>query len=283
MKLQSHNFTISIILIIIFLINPVTGQSQDRIFSIGYAQNFINEDSSNFSFSIDLNRIPGKSEAGGNYLPVNEPVFEEVNFFIKPTADVNLGSYTTLAANNVSVGFPIGLSRLLLNANSTVGVLWGSFEIGPDFIADKSFDNYLYYASPSVNLNYSFTSRKQTVIDLGIGLKYGFGKRLQNVTTKVENSYRKYIIPVGIAINAIRSKDETYHHIKFSGIYKFNYLLEDDSILFPKKGQVYTQLKFDYYFTGQIGINITYTAGYEEPLFKKVNSIAIGITLARNS
>lgn len=271
------------ILVIIVTLLSLPSISQDRIFAIGYTKNFVNSDSSNVSFTIDLNRMPGKSEGAGTFYLVNTPTFEKINFFVKPTADVNLGSYTTLAANNVSIGLPIGLSRKLNkdNPNSTWGTLWGSFEIGPDFIADKTFDNYLYYISPGVTLNYSYTSTKETVLDLGIGFKYGFGERLQSVKTKSKNTYNKYIIPIGLAFNAFKSKDDSYHHLKLSGIYKYNHIIKDDQTISPAKDRNYLQLKLDYYFISQLGLNITYTSGYEEPLFKKVNSIAFGITLAR--
>lgn len=277
LKLKTLLFTISIVLL------SLSGISQDRIFAIGYTKNFVNSDSSNISFTIDLNRMPGKSETAGTYFLVNAPAFEKVNFFVKPTADVNLGSYTTLAANNVAIGLPIGVTRKLNkdNPNAKWGTLWGSFEVGPDFIADKSFNNYLYYVSPGITLNYSHSSKKETVIDFGIGFKYGFGERLQNVKTKEKNSYRKYIIPIGVAFNAFKSKDDSYHHMKLSGIYKYNHILKDDPTISPDKDKNYLQIKLDYYFISQLGFNITYTSGYEEPLFKKVNSIAFGITLAR--
>jgi hypothetical protein len=276
-KLKIFLCTISIVLF------SLPSKSQDRIFAIGYTKNFVNSDSSNISFTIDLNRMPGKSEAGGTYFLVNTPAFEKFNFFVKPTADVNLGSYTTLAANNVAIGLPIGFSRKLNkdNPDAKWGTLWGSFEVGPDFIADKSFDKYLYYVSPGVTLNYSHSSKKQTVIDFGIGFKYGFGERLLSAETKQKNSYKKYIIPIGIAFNAFKSKDDSYHHLKLSVIYKYNHILKDDPTISPDKGRNYLQFKLDYYFTGQFGVNITYTSGYEEPLFKKVNSLAFGITLAR--
>jgi len=276
LKLKTFLLTISIVLL------SLPSISQDRIFAIGYTKNFVNSDSSNISFTIDLNRMPGKTEGAGTYFLVNIPSFEKINFFVKPTADVNLGSYTTLAANNVAIGLPIGLSRLLsVNPNAKWGTLWASFEVGPDFIADKSFDNYLYYVSPGVILNYSHTSKKETVIDFGIGFKYGFGERLQSVKTKERNSYKKYIIPIGLAFNTFKSKDDSYHHLKLSGIYKYNHILKDDPTISPDKDRSYLQFKLDYYFISQLGLNITYTSGYEEPLFKKVNSLAFGITLAR--
>lgn len=274
---------IRVFLLFIIILETLPCKSQDRIFAVGYTKNFVSKDSSNISFTIDLNRMPGKSEGAGTYFLVNTPAFEKFNFFVKPTADVNLGSYTTLAANNVSIGLPIGLSRKLNkdNPSATFGTFWGAFEIGPDFIADKTFDNYLYYLSPGFTLNYSHTSRKETVIDFGIGVKYGFGERLQSVKTKQKNTYTKYIVPIGVTFNTFKSKDDSFHHLKFSGIYKYNHILKDDPIAFPDKNRNYLQLKLDYYFISQLGINVTYSSGYEEPLFKKVHSLAFGITLAR--
>lgn len=278
----THNLKKQILLVIVAL-SSLSSKAQDRIFAVGYTKNFVDNDSSNVSFSIDLNRMPGKSEGTGTFYLVNAPFFEKINLFVKPTADVNLGSYTTLAANNVSIGLPVGFSRKLNqdNPNATWGTLWGSIEIGPDLIADKTFQNYLYYLSSGVTLNYSYTSEKETIIDFGIGFKYGFGERLQSVETNTKNDYEKFIIPIGLAFNAFKSKDATYHHLKLSGIYKYNHILKDDQTLFPNKNNSYIQVKLDYYFISQLGLNITYTSGYEEPLFKKVNSIALGITLAR--
>ncbi|SDF77902.1 hypothetical protein SAMN05421827_101516 [Pedobacter terrae] len=271
------------LLFAIALLFSLPSMSQDRIFSIGYTKNFISSDSSNVSFTIDLNRIPGKSEGPGTFYLINIPALEKLNFFVKPTADVNLGSYTTLTANNVSIGLPLGFSRKLNKdtPNTTWGTLWGSFEIGPDFIADKTFNNYLYYLSPGFALNYSYTSTNETVVDFGVGFKYGFGKRLQSVETKATNSYGKYVIPIGLALNAFKAKDDSYHHLKLSGIYKYNHILKDELSIGTGKDKNYLQFKLDYYFMSQLGINVTYTSGYEEPLFKKVNSLAFGITFAR--
>jgi hypothetical protein len=274
---MKHNSYIYITFFLIFLTNSY---AQDRIFSFGYTTNFVAKDSTNFSLTVDVNRMPGKSEAAGTYFLYNQTAFEKVNFFIKPTADINLGTYTTLAANNVSVGLPIGISRLLNtpNPDNTKGNILASIEIGPDFIADKSFNNYLYYISPGLTFNYIFQSKKEFIFDLGFGIKYGIGQRVQTIEPKDNYTYNKYIVPIGIAISAFKSEKD-FHYLKFGGIFKYNRVLEDQDNV--RKSNIYTQLKLDIFAVSQLAFNITYTAGYEEPLFKQVNSLAFGITLAR--
>ncbi|HYF32532.1 MAG TPA: hypothetical protein VD993_15515 [Chitinophagaceae bacterium] len=254
--------------------------SQDKILSFGYAKNFVNKDSSNVAIAIDLNRIPGRSEATGSLYLVNVPLGGlPFNFYLKPTADVNLGSYTTSAANNISIGGPLGIAYLI--PEGIPGNLYAALEIAPEIIAEKNLNQYLYYISPGLFLNYSYTDPgNNNIIDFGTGYKLAFGQRLQNVKTKTKNSYRKVLIPIGLSLSLWQTGGG-FHRIKFTGVYKFNSVLKDDMTVNPRKDNSYTLLKLDFYIIRQLGINMTYNAGYEEPLFKKTNSLSFGITLAR--
>ena len=256
-------------------------KSQDKILAIGYAKNFVNKDSSNVSFTVDLNRVPGKTESGGSYYIVNTAIGKTpLDFYLKPTADVNLGTYTTSAPNNISAGLPLGVSYEF-NTNKNFGYLALSGEFSSDGVAEKKLDQYLYYFSPGIILNYTFydTSKFQNLIDFAIGGYYSFGTRLQNVKTKIKNAYNKFYVPISLSMSLLKNK--TFYRIKLSSIYKYNYILNDDQIITPDKNRNFFLFKLDYYFIKQLGFNLTYNNGYEEPLFKKVHSLSFGITLAR--
>jgi hypothetical protein len=256
--------------------------SQDKILSIGYSKNFVNKDSTNFSVTMDLNRVPGKTEAAGSYYPVNKPFFSTaLDFYIKPTADVNLGSYTTSAPNNISVGLPIGLVYEFPKVQSGYFAL--GLEFSSDLVSDKKLDQYLYYFSPGVTFNYTFydSSRFLNQIDFGIGAYYSSGTRMQDIKVKEKNKYNKFYLPVSLSFNLFKNAAKNFYRVKFSGIYKYNNVYNDDRTITTKKDRNYIVLKLDYFFVKQLGVNITYNAGYEEPLFKKVNALSFGITFAR--
>lgn len=269
----------------IFLISlalvSLTAKAQDKILSIGYSKNFVNKDSSNFAIQFDLNRTTGKSENAGSFYLVNTPIKSTpFDFYLKPTADVNIGSYTTSAPNNISVGLPFGFAYEVPKFGK--GLFTTSLEFSTDAVAEKSLQQYLYYFSPGVTVSYSYVDpENNNIIDIGVGTYFSNGKRLQNIKTKVKNTYQKVTIPLSVSMNLFKNIPKNFYRLKFTGIYKYSDIKKDDRLITPDRDKNFVLLKLDYFFIKQLGINITYNAGYEEPLFKKVNSLSFGITLAR--
>lgn len=255
--------------------------AQDRIFSFGYAKNFVNDDSSNFTFQIDLNRIPGKTESGGSFFVVNTPFgSSNFGFYLKPTADVNIGSYTTLAPNNIQVGLPFGFAYD--PEKFSPGIFTLSLEFSPDFVGEKTLDQYLYYLSSGVVLNYSLVPAESAeIIEVGLGVYRSFGTRMQNVKTKVTNTYEKTFVPVVLSLSLFKNKAKAFHRVKINTAYKHNLVTNDDPAATPHATNNYLSVKTDYFFTKNLGLNFTYQAGREEPLFKQVKSLSFGLTLAR--
>ena len=63
-----------LIYILLFFVLPITGFSQDRIFSLGYGKTFVRNDSTTLSITLDLNRIPGQTEKAGGYYFLNDVI-----------------------------------------------------------------------------------------------------------------------------------------------------------------------------------------------------------------
>jgi hypothetical protein len=254
---------------------------QDKLLAFGYTKNIINPDSSNIGISIDLNRVPGKVEKSGGYMLVNEEIgTSNSSFYVKPTADINVGSATTSLPNNISIGLPFGLTWYIPKFSK--GLFNASIEFSSDIVADKSLDKYLYYFSPGLTLFYSFVAKKDnTTIDFGLGGYYSSGTRQQDIKTKVKNAYQKFSVPISLGISTFKNQVKDFFRVKISASYKYNDVFKDERLITPNNDNNYINLKLDYFFIKKLGLNFSFNSGYEEPLFKKVKSWSIGFTLAR--
>jgi len=269
-----------IILIIIFvLVFLVSGFGQEKLFSIGYGKTFISGDSSTFSFSLDLNRIPGKSETAGGYF-INEVIGKsQWGYYVKPSMDINIGSSISSAPNNISVAIPIGLVYDAPKFNNNEGILSLYIEGAPEAISDKSFKNFLYYFSFGPFIKYEF-NMSNLLLDLQTGISNAYGVRNQN---KIRNdNYGRITIPLYFKFTCWNAKDKkVYRRIQIVNTLKYNLIYSDDFTLFNDKKYFFNNTKFDFYITSYFGLNISYNFGNEEPLFKKNNSISFGLTLAK--
>lgn len=268
-------------LFILFL--STFAKAQDRIVSFGYAFNIINSDSSNYAIQVDLNRIRGLSEAAGSYFLVNTPLPGNkfpLRFYLKPTADVNIGSGTSLLPNNISVGLPFGFAHKFKNTSN--GTFFLAAELSPEFVGDKTLSQYLYYVSPGLVLNYGIVpDKKATNIDLSIGIYRAFGRRMHDVKTKVKNDYGKISVPVALSISLFKNNKDDFHYVKLTGVYKHNYIMEDNFTINPNKTNNFMNFKLDFFPIKKLGLNFSYSSGRDEPLFKQVKSFIAGFTFAR--
>jgi len=274
--------------ILIFLLFPFVSFSQERIFSIGYGKTYVENDSTTVSVTIDLNRIPGQSEKAGGYYFVNEVIDStKVNsrwgYYIKPTVDINIGSSTSSAPNNISLGVPVGLVYDFKETN--IGIFSFYIDGAPELVADKSFNNNLYYFSINAYIKYEINHDK-FLINLLTGLSNANGERDQYALTT--DSYGRFTIPLFLKFsfwNTIANegtiKEKKYKRINWSNWLKFNSVYKDAININEKKNYTFFNSKLDFYLTPNLGLNITYYNGNEEPIFKRNNSLTFGITLAR--
>jgi hypothetical protein len=269
---------ITCISFLVFFFSQIS-YAQERLFFLGYTKNYISSDSTNFTLNFDLNRIPGATEKVGGTFIYNDVLKEsQWRLYIKPSADINIGSGTTTAANNINVGLPIGFSYDGIKLSEL------SFEGSPEFVADKSFDNFLFYGS--VGAYFKVESKRKTLLNISTGLTLSNGKRTYSDKGKNTNSYGRFTIPLYVKFafkNAKEQKDttKTYYRFQFSNTIKINNVYKDNATITPDPSLFYTNGKFEFYFTPRLAFAIGYTYGYEEPLFKKVNSLSFGLTFAR--
>lgn len=257
---------------------------QEKLFALGYTQTFVTNDSSTLGFTLDLNRIPGQSEkAGGVYLLNNTIGSTKFGYYIKPTADVNVGSSVSSAPNNISVGMPIGLAYDI--PKTPIGIFTAYLDVSPELVADKGFRNNLYYLSQNLYVKYELNS--SVLINLIGGLSHATGNRDQyEVGT---SRYRRFTIPAYLKMafwNDTSRKEKAFKRISWITTYKYNSVYADYTNPVTNdgaKGKSYNFVssKFDFYITPNFGINVTYFNGFEEPLFKRNNSLSLGVSFAR--
>jgi hypothetical protein len=271
------------LLTILLLTVSFAAKAQERIFSFAYAFNQVNSDSSNFAIQVDVNRTRGFTEGTGSYFFLNtriSPFSVPLKLYIKPTADINIGSGTGILPNNVAVGLPIGLTYKLRNTAN--GTFYFGPELSSDFVSDKNFDQYLYYFSPGFVLNYSIVpDKKATNIDFSAAIYRSYGQRMQDVKSGVKNRYAKTSIPISLAVSFWKNLAKDFHHFRFTALYKHNYVTDDNFALNPNVRNNFTNLKLDIFPIKQLGFSLGYVSGRDEPLFKQVKSFTVGLTLAR--
>ena len=253
---------------------------QERLFSLGYGKTFVSNDSTTVSLTLDLNRIPGQSERAGGYYFVNEVLGEKGwGYYIKPSIDVNIGSGISSAPNNVSLGIPVGL---VYDFKKTAIGLFSLYLVGaPEMIADKSFKNNLHYLSLNAYIKYEFLN-DAILINFLAGVTNANGFR--NQIEVDSEQYGRITLPLFLRANfwnAVSPKDRKYKRISWISTFKFNHVYADDLLASEDDTYFYFSSKFDVYVTPNIGLNVTYFNGQEEPLFRRNNAISFGITLAR--
>ncbi len=273
------------IIIIVALVSLQNQYCQERIFSIGYGKTFVTTDSSTLSLTLDLNRIPGQSEKAGGYYFVNE-VFDttDINsgwgYYVKPSIDINIGSGITGSPNNISLGVPVGVVYDFKKTN--IGIFSLYIDGSPELIADKGFNNNLYYFSINTYLKYEFLN-DNIILDILAGLTNANGFRNQ-INIEQVDGYGRFTLPVFLKLlcwNAVSKAGKKYKRISWANSFKQNYVYSDNNTINTDDRYTFFNSKFDFYIFPNLGLNVTYNNGKEEPIFKRSNSISFGITLAR--
>lgn len=276
-----------IVLILALLVISTTSYSQVKIFAIGFGETFVTKDSTSFNLTLDVNRIPGKPEAGGPYF-VFRPFKDTASnwrLYLKPSVDINLGSSVSSAPNNISVGVPYGYAYDFVQGDKKIGLFSLYIEGSPYAVSDKSFTNSLYYGSVGPYLKYSITGRNGISVGVQIGANFSGGIRYQYQDTT--NFYSRITTPVFILIDGWKAKyhkdtknEKDFKRLVISNSTKFNFILADNKEITTKSNYFFDNFRLDFYIIPNLAINFTYSNGYEEPLFKQNNALSIGISLA---
>jgi hypothetical protein len=282
------------VFLLMLLFGTFQALGQERLFSIGYGRTIVTNDSSTLSFTVDINRVPGKSETQGGYYFANNNIYgwKDWGWYAKPSLDINLGSTTTTAANNVAIATPIGLT---LDIDPTsVGLFTLNIEAAPEVVSDRTFNNSLYYASIGPFLRYS--NVKNILLDATAGFSYANGIRDQR-REKISDRYSRVTFPLFVKFacwndtsttitrkadgTKIKSPGKAFRRISVVNTVKYNVIAADNEATTTDNRYFYNNTKVDVYLTPNVAFNVTYNYGYEEPLFKKMHSLAFGITVAR--
>lgn len=273
-----------LLVIIVLLTSISVANAQERILSLGGGVTFVTKDSSTFNISLDLNRIPGQTEKAGGYYFLNDVIRDTTRwgYYIKPTMDVNIGSGVTSAPNNISVGLPIGISYDF--AQTKIGIFSWYLDGSPEMVADREFKNNLYYFSVNSYFKYSIVAKGESFfMDILSGLSNANGVRNQ-MKIKTTDYYGRITVPIYlklVAWKATTKKGKDFKRINWTTSFKFNHLYADNKTVNLSNNYVYLNSKFDFYIIKNLGINVTYNYGKEEPVFKQIHSITAGITFAR--
>lgn len=272
------------LLISVILFTLVSVHAQERIFSLGGGATFVTKDSSTFNVTVDLNRVPGQTEKAGGYYFLNEVINDtsKWGYYIKPTMDINIGSGVTSAPNNISIGLPIGVAYDI--PKTKIGLFSWYFEGSPEMVADREFKNNLYYFSVNSYIKYSIVARGESLtLDIIPGISNANGVRNQ-MKIKTTDYYGRITIPVYlklVAWKATTKKGKDYKRISWTTSFKFNHVYADNKTVNKSNNYIFLNSKFDFYIIKNLGINVTYNYGQEEPVFKQNHAVTAGITLAR--
>jgi hypothetical protein len=204
----------------------------------------VDKDSTNFNITFDLNRIPGSTEKAGGYYFVNETFRQSRwGYYIKPTMDVNIGSSITSAPNNISVGLPIGIVYDFPKNN--LGIFSWYIEASPEFVADKTFSNNLYYLSLNTYLKYEYLDNK-LLVNVIAGISNANGGRNQILADgNINDRYGRITFPVFLKLvtwNATTKrivdgveKGKDFKRISWTNSFKFNHIYSDNKIVNKEK------------------------------------------------
>ena len=276
--------------ILILLLSIVTSSNaQERIFSIGYTYNLINSDSTNFNLNLDFNRNPSSSEKTGGYYFVSDKFTPNLDYYVRPTIDMNIGTGTSITPNNISLAIPCGL-----NYNPDNLLISVYFEGTPELVSEKTLTNYLAYLSNSVYLKYEF-GNAQNIFQVQPGISISNGVREYSSNELTSNFYGRLTTPlyfgfihvdstdVKIKSDQIEEKKERigYRKIVWATSFKYSHIYSDNPTITLEDNYIYINSKFDYFLIPRLAIGVVYNYGNEEPLFKNVHSLSLNLTLAR--
>ena len=125
-----------------------------------------------------------------------------------------------------------------------------------------------------------------------VGISNANGIRHQTLPEKNKtDNYGRITIPVYLKlvtwtastkrqVNGVQ-KGKDFKRISWTNSIKFNHIYSDNETINEKSDYIFFNSKFDFYIVPNLGINVTYFNGNEEPIFKRNNSITFGLTFAR--
>lgn len=263
-----------------FFILSMAAKSQEKIFSLGYGKTFVTKDSSTLNLTIDINRIPAQTEKAGGVYFINDVFIDNTRwgYFLKPIVDVNLGSGVSSAPNNISAGIGFGVVYDFKN----IPLSW-YIEGAPELVADKTLDNRLSYFSQSTYLKFGMVTRDYLEIQALAGLTNANGIRYIQSQGR-SDSYGRITLPLYLKIIALKATTKAgkeYRRLHFTGGLKFSNVYADNSEVNVNNNYHFLSAKIGLYVTPNLAWNMTYFNGNEEPIFKRNNSLTLGISLAR--
>lgn len=226
-----------VLTVVFTVLAPLLGYSQNQLISISYGYDYA-LDTTGVGISIDLNRKLAAKETEGIYwvyknLPrgsykEGESCLSNWFLTLRPTIDANLGSSTSLAPNNISIGLPVSLGYDFekfgfINRNGADNHTF-LFQLEPKFISDRDFENALYVVEPGAfwNVTINRTGVDRTVgpvgvkaIDFTVGVKQAFGqRRIYKEVADVPGSakghdYSRLSIPFQLEVVGLLTREKT--------------------------------------------------------------------------
>lgn len=261
----------------------LAGYSQENVFSIGFGKTLVSKDSSNINVTFEINNVPGSTSGPGNYYFVNQNLKNNLGWYLKPVADVNLGSAVASAPNNVSFSVPIGLSYDFDKTGDFI--FTGYLEASPAMVSDRDFKNKLFYANLGTYLKGATTSKKMEFTFLA-GLAFADGSRVQ--ASDPDHGFSRLEFPAYLTFycwpSSYQHKNDKavdFKRIALKHTFKYNRVFNDSPVQMSRNDYFLNSSEADFYFTPNLGIKFTYSNGFDEPVFVNNNAYTIGIVLAK--
>lgn len=256
---------------------------QENIFSVGYGKTFVKKDSSTISATLQINNVPGSTSSPGNYYMANNIINDKWGWYLKPAADINLGSATASAPNNVSFSTPIGFSYDFDKTGDFI--ITGYIEAAPAMVADRDFKNTLYYGVFGEYLKGATTSK---AIEFTFLTGPSFANGVRDQTGSDNHTYSRLGLPVYLTFSCWHDvykhgndKPKDFKRLTFKHTFKYNRIFNDDPAVMSRNDYFFNSAEADFYIIPTMGIKLTYNNGFDEPVFVNNNAYTIGIVFAK--
>lgn len=257
--------------------------AQENVFSVGFGKTFVSKDSSNINVTFAINNVPGSTSSAGNYYIVNSPLKGNWGWYLKPVADINLGSAVASAPNNLSFSLPIGFSYDFNKLGDFI--MTGYLEAAPAMVSDRDFNNKLYYGSLGVYLKGADTGPKVEFTFLA-GLALADGSRVEK--NDPDHSYTRLGFPVYLTFSCWKASykhgnddPKVFNRVALKHTFKYNRIFDDSPAQMSRSDYFLNSSEVDFYLTPNFGLKFTYSNGFDEPVFVANNAYTIGIVLAK--
>lgn len=259
------NKNIQLYFIISWFIIVSAAFCQEKLVDIGTGIKF-NPDSIAFSLSFSFNRTASSESEQGPYIIVHKGFTRNHVWALKPSFESNIGSGTTSSPDNIDLD--LGFQYNMHLAKTSILLV----NFAPTASCDKDFTTALMYPSLGIKyLYYYYGVSRQFRFYVLPGFNFDYGKRRTNSS----------MLPPFYRANLSLQIQTTLASCLDIGLNSQIYKIKNDTTVIADGTYGNMALSATYRFAKKFGLTTKYSLGYNQPLFKKINTLTIGLAWYR--